>query len=65
MKLIMKTAFDNLRLNDEHSYKINKNTNKQVVKVYCGEQLIATMRKVKKSLRYFGINNYHDFLTNL
>jgi len=64
MKLIMKTEFDNLRLNDVHSFETDTNTNKQVVKIYCGEQLIAKMIKVKKSTRYFGISNYQHFLTS-
>ncbi|PCI57942.1 MAG: hypothetical protein COB35_14140 [Gammaproteobacteria bacterium] len=64
MKLIMKTEFDNLRLNNAHSYDSNTNTDKQVVRIYCGEQLIAKMIKQKKSIRYFGADNYQHFLTD-
>ena len=64
LKLIMKTEFDNLRLNDDHSYETNSNTNKQVVRIYCGDELIAKMIKQKKSIRYFGIDNYQRFLTD-
>lgn len=63
MKLIMKTEFDNLRLNDEHSYEADKNTNKQVVKIYSKGTLIAKMIKLKKSIRYFGVNDYKKYLT--
>jgi len=64
VKLIMKTEFDNLRLNDDHSYDTDTNTDKKVVKIYCREQLIAKMIKHKKSIRYFGIDNYQHFLTD-
>ncbi|WDE04246.1 hypothetical protein SG34_023345 [Thalassomonas viridans] len=64
MKLIMKTEFDNLRLNDDHGYETDSNGDKQVVKIYCGEQLIAKKIKQKKSLRYFGIDGYEKFLTS-
>jgi len=64
MKLIMKTEFDNLRLNDDYSYESDTNTNKQIVKIYCKDQLIAKMIKVKKSIRYFGVDNYQDFLSD-
>lgn len=63
MKLIMKTEFDNLRLNDDHGYETDSNGDKQVVKIYCGEQLIAKKIKQKKSLRYFAIDGYEKFLT--
>ncbi|PCI55793.1 MAG: hypothetical protein COB45_05580 [Gammaproteobacteria bacterium] len=63
MKLIMKTEFDNIRENDNYSYETDSNGDKQVVKIYCGELLIAKKVKFKKSLRYFGINNYQEYLT--
>jgi len=63
VKLIMKTEFDNLRLNDDHGYETDSNGDKQVVKIYCGEQLIAKKIKQKKSLRYFAIDGYEKFLT--
>jgi len=64
MKLIMKTEFDNLRLNNAHNFDADKNGDKQVVKIYCGEQLIAKMIKQKKSIRYFGADGYQHFLTD-
>ena len=63
MKLIMKTEFDNLRDNDNHSYETDSNGNKQVVKIYSGELLIAKKIKLKKSIRYFGIHDYQAYLT--
>ena len=48
MKLIMKTEFDNLRSNTTHSYDTDSNGDKQVVKIYSGEQLIAKKIKQKK-----------------
>lgn len=63
MKLIMKTEFDNLRENDNHCYETDTNGEKQVVKIYSGELLIAKKVKLKRSIRYFGIPTYQDYLT--
>ena len=63
MKLIMKTEFDNLRLNQQHDYETDSNGDKQVVKIYCGDLLIAKKLKQKKSIRYFGVTNYANYLT--
>ena len=63
MQLIMKTEFDNLRLNQEHTYDSDTNGDKQVVKIYCGEKLIAKKLKQKKSIRFFGIKEYASYLT--
>lgn len=59
----MKTEFDNLRLNDNHSYQTDSNGDKQVVKIYCQQQLIAKKIKLKKSIRYFAVENYQQFLS--
>ncbi|KGJ98074.1 hypothetical protein [Thalassotalea sp. ND16A] len=64
MKLIMRTEFDNLRLNDSHAFATDSNGDKQVVKIYCGEKLIAKKTTVKKSIRYFGVKEYKDYLTD-
>jgi len=64
MKLIMKTEFDNLRENDNHCYDIDKNGDKQVVKIYSGEILIAKKITLKKSIRFFGVSDYQKYLTN-
>ena len=53
MKLIMKTEFDNLRLNDQHNYENDRNGDKHVVKVYCGDLLIAKKVQKNKSIRFF------------
>ena len=58
----MKTEFDNLRENDNHSYDTDSNGDKQVVKIYCDELLIAKKVKLKKSIRYFGIKNYQQYI---
>lgn len=63
MKLIMKTEFENLRVNNDHDYETDSNGDKQVVKIYCDEQLIAKKIILKKSIRFFGINDYQKYLT--
>ena len=62
MKLIMKTEFDNLRLNANHDYETDRNGDKQIVKIYCGALLIAKKLKQKKSIRYFAITDYKQYL---
>tara|TARA_B100000809_G_scaffold77691_1_gene75553 strand:- start:2824 stop:3021 length:198 start_codon:yes stop_codon:yes gene_type:complete len=59
----MKTEFDNLRINSDHNYDTDSNGEKQVVKVYCGELLIAKKIKLKKSVGYFGVATYQQYLT--
>jgi hypothetical protein len=59
----MKTEFDNLRDNDNYCYDTDSNGDKQVVKIYCEEQLIAKKLTQKKSVRYFGIDGYQKYLT--
>ena len=61
----MKTEFDALRLNDNHSYETDSNGDKQVIKIYCDDLLIAKKVTHKKSIRYFGAQNYQQFLTSL
>jgi hypothetical protein len=67
MKLIPRSHFNNLRLNDDHLYDTDKSSGKQVVKIYVGEKLIAksitlaTARKTKK--RYFGVKGYQQYLS--
>ena len=58
----MKTEFDNLSNNTNHSYETNCNGDKQVVKIYCGEKLIAKKLNHKKSTRYLGIKEYQEYL---
>ncbi len=62
LKLIMKTEFDNLRKNPLHLYQTDTNGKKQIVKIFSGELLIAKMIKHKKSIRYFGIKGYAQYL---
>ena len=58
----MKTEFDNLRKNPLHQYQSDANGEKQIVKIYFGELLIAKMIKLKKSIRYFAIKGYTQYL---
>ena len=58
----MKTEFDNLRKNPLHQYQSDANGEKQIVKIYFGELLIAKMIKLKKSIRYFGTKGYTQYL---
>lgn len=58
----MKTEFDNLRNNTHHQYQTDSNGEKQVVKLFCGDHLIAKMIKHKKSVRYFGIKGFEQYL---
>ena len=59
----MKTEFDDLRSNENHQYDVDSNGNKQVVKIYRHGKLIAKKLVVKKSVRYFGYDNYQQYLT--
>jgi hypothetical protein len=61
----MKTEFDDLRLNTAHQYGVDNNGDKQVVKIYCDNQLIAKKIKIKKSIRYFGADGYEKHLTGI
>ena len=65
MKLIMKTEFDNLRLNPRHSYESDSNGEKLTVKIYRDEQLIAKKITLKKSIRYFAVAGYEVILIEL
>jgi len=58
----MKTEFDNLRLNDTHQYESDKNGDKYTVKIYREEKLIAKKIKLKKSIRYFAVEEYRQYL---
>lgn len=64
MKLIMKTEFDNLRKNEDYLYDTDSNGDKQVVKIYCQDKLIAKKIKLKKSVRYFAIDGYEQYLSD-
>ncbi|MEH6594789.1 MAG: hypothetical protein V7736_04475 [Colwellia polaris] len=65
MKLIIKTEFDNLRKNPLHGYESDKNGEKQTVKIYRDSQLIAKKITLKKSIRYFAITGYTEFIIEL
>jgi hypothetical protein len=60
----MRTEFDNLRNNPLHGYQSDVNGEKQVIKLYRNEVLIAKRITLKKSIRYFAVNGYQQFLTD-
>lgn len=66
MKLIMRTEFENLRLNDDHGYMVDNNSGKEVLKIYMGDKLIAKRisngTKLKRTKRYFGCKGYQEYL---
>lgn len=63
MHLIMKTQFDNLRLNDDHEYSADDKGGKRVVKIYRDGLLIAKKITIKRSVQYFGIKGVEELLT--
>jgi hypothetical protein len=64
MKLIMKSEFDNLRKNPLHSYESDVNGEKQMVKIFHDNKLIAKKITLKKSIRYFGAHGYQQYLAD-
>jgi hypothetical protein len=62
MKLIMRSEFDNLRLNDEHGYQTDCNGDKQITRLYHNDILIAKKIHCKRKVRYFGIEGYAAYL---
>ncbi len=62
MHLIMKSQFDDLRLNDDHEYSTNDRGGKRVIKIYKNGELIAKKVTVKRSVRYFGITGVEALL---
>ena len=63
MHLIMKSQFDDLRLNDDHEYSADDKGGKKVVKIFKDGQLIAKKIAVKRSVQYFGVTGIEDFFT--
>ncbi|WP_233143780.1 hypothetical protein [Colwellia chukchiensis] len=59
----MRTEFDNLRLNPLHDIESDVNGDKQVVKIFRNQQLISKRVILKKSIRYFAIKGYQQYLT--
>jgi hypothetical protein len=64
MKLIMRSEFENLQKNPLYGYQSDVNGEKQVVKLYRNDQLIAKKIKLKKSIRYFAVDGYQQLLTD-
>ncbi|WP_299797358.1 hypothetical protein [uncultured Shewanella sp.] len=63
MHLIMKSQFDDLRLNDAHEYSADDKGGKRVVKIYKDGALIAKKITVKRSVQYFGVTGVEALLT--
>lgn len=67
MKLIPRTHFDNLRLNDDHEYDTDNCSGKRVVKIYAEGRLIAKkitlVTKHKTKNRFFGVAGYDAYLS--
>lgn len=62
MHLIMRTQFDELRLNDEYEYSTNDRGGKKVVKIYKDGELIAKKVSIKNSVQYFGVTGVEELL---
>ncbi len=58
----MKTEFEALRLDDQNGYNVDVNGEKETLKLYRGEALIAKRIKHKKSIRYFGCKDYRSYM---
>ena len=64
MKLIMRSEFDNLRMNPFQDYQSDVNGDKQVVKIFRNNHLIAKKITLKKSIRYFAVKGFQQFLVD-
>lgn len=62
MKLIMRSEFDALRLDDRNEYDTDKNGDTQIVRIYRDGNLIAKKKTQKKSVRYFAVSGYQALL---
>ncbi|MEH6624824.1 MAG: hypothetical protein V7739_00130 [Motiliproteus sp.] len=63
MKLIMRSEFESLRLDDRNEYDADKNGDIQIVRIYRDGNLIAKKKTHKKSVRYFGAPGYEQYLS--
>lgn len=64
MHLIMKSQFDELRLNDDFEYNADDKGGKKVIKIFKNGELIAKKIMVKRSVQYFGITGIEALLTH-
>lgn len=59
----MKSDFDLLRSNDNHSYESDHSGNKHVLKIYGPDNLLIAKKVIiKKSIRFFGCKSYKKYL---
>ena len=68
LKLILPTEFKDLFDNDENFYDEDINTNKKIVRIYDKNEIliaksIQTMNKNKGKMRYFGVKNHREHLS--
>ena len=64
MHLIMKSQFDELRLNDDFEYNADDKGGKKVVKIFKDGELIAKKVVIKNSVQYFGITGIEALLAH-
>ena len=62
MKLITRSEFDAIRLDERNEYDADKSGDTQVVRLYRDGNLIAKKKTHKKSVRYFGVAGYEQYL---
>ena len=55
MKLIMKSLFDELRLNDKNEYDADKEGVSMLVRIYRDGRLIAKKKQYKNRIQYLSL----------
>jgi hypothetical protein len=63
MKLIMRSEFESLRLNEQNEYDTDSDRENQIVRIYRDGNLIAKKKTHKKYVRYFGAPGYEKYLS--
>jgi hypothetical protein len=67
MKLIPRSHFDDLRLNDNHEYDVDRCSGKRTVRIYADGKLIAKFLTKKSSgktiKQYFAVKGYEQYLS--
>ncbi|MEH6824900.1 MAG: hypothetical protein V7629_13420 [Motiliproteus sp.] len=62
MKLITRSEFESLRLDDLNEYDADHSGDTKIVRIYRDGNLIAKKKTQKKSVRYFGVAGYEQYL---
>ena len=63
MKLIMRSEFESLRLNELNEYDTDGDRDNKILKIYRDGNLIAKRKTHKNSVRYFGAPGYEKYLS--